>query len=100
MEVATERSLWGPTVNEGSAAHHYFFFLGLFFLTPPAVDADKAGTGTEGAGEAAASAACELVPGAAFAGGCSGGSGVAARFCILRMRERLSASNRLRNIDE
>jgi hypothetical protein len=69
---------------------YYFFFFGFFFFTAAAA-ADVPGVGTivlEGPG-------CGVD---ARAG--SGEGSFGRRFCIFSIRERLSASNRLRKIDE
>jgi hypothetical protein len=80
---------------------NYFFFLGFFFFTPPEAGPPPA----EGVTAALLAAASEPLS-AATAGaaetdeaGCSG-CWSREEFCIFCIRDRLSASNLFRNIEE
>lgn len=83
-------------------ANHYFFFFGFFFLTPAAaallcaVAAEAAVAAVAAANSSAATRATDP-PVASGRGGTGSGSDW---FCIFRISERFSASNRLRMIDD
>jgi hypothetical protein len=75
----------------------YFFFFGFFFFVPPPAGAPPAvGAAVAGTGVSVRSASTVLV----CAAGAEGVGIGRLMFCIFSIKDRLSASNRFRNIED